>query len=311
MFLVTGGAGFIGSNIAQALVEQGETVRVFDNLSTGKQENMAPFAGHAEFVHGDLRDPEAVKKAVAGVRYILHQGALPSVPASVQDPVGTTESNINGTLNLLVAARDAGVSRVVFASSSAIYGDDPELPKQETMLPRPLSPYALHKLTGEHFCAQFTALYGLETVSLRYFNVFGKRQDPDSLYAAVIPKFLQAILSGKQPTIFGDGEQTRDFIFIDDVVKANLTALKAPKAAGQVMNVASGEKLSLNRLIAVLEIVLGRSITPVYADEREGDIKHSVADVSRAKALMDFEVTVPFQAGLEKYVAWFKENGLK
>ena len=246
IFVVTGGAGFIGSHIASTLVEQGESVRVFDNFSTGKQENLAAFRDRVEIVNGDLRNPEDCQKAVNGADYVLHQAALPSVPKSVENPVLTNENNITGTLNLLVAARDAGVKRVVYAASSSAYGDNPTLPKVETMAPQPMSPYAIQKYVGELYCRNFFTLYGLETVALRYFNVFGPRQDPTSQYAAVIPRFITALAQGVPPTIYGDGEQSRDFTYIDNVVKANILAARAEGAAGEMMNFACGERFSLN-----------------------------------------------------------------
>ncbi len=308
MYLITGGAGFIGSNIAEYLLHQGKPVRIFDNFSTGKEENIAEFLDDVELIRGDLRDLDAVKKAVAGVEFILHQGALPSVPISVQDPIGTNECNVGGTLNILVAARDAGVKRVVFASSCAIYGDDPALPKVEQMPSDPISPYALQKLTGEFYCRQFYQLYGLATVSLRYFNVYGKRQDPASLYSAVVPRFLDAIFAGKSPTIFGDGEQTRDFIFVEDVVKANLAALEAENGPGSFVNVASGDRLSINQIVSHISTILGKDIHPVHEPDREGDIRHSYADASKAESVIGFTAETRFEDGLKKYIDWFKKK---
>jgi UDP-glucose 4-epimerase len=305
MYLITGGAGFIGSNIAEYLLKQGKPVRIFDNFSTGKEENIADFLDDVELVRGDLRDLDAVRKAAAGVEFILHQGALPSVPISVQDPIGTNDSNVGGTLNILVAARDGGVKRVVFASSCAIYGDDPALPKIEAMPSDPISPYALQKLAGEYYCRQFHQLYGLETVSLRYFNVYGKRQDPTSLYSAVIPRFLDAVFAGKPPTIFGDGEQTRDFIFVEDVVRANLAALDAKEAPGAVVNVASGDRLSINQIVSHISTILGREIHPVHEPEREGDIRHSYAETAKAESVIGFTAQTRFEDGLKKYIDWF------
>jgi len=305
MYLVTGAAGFIGSHIAQTLVERGRRVRVFDNLSTGKPENLEGWQEGAEVIRGDLRNADDVAEAVKGVRYVLHQAAVPSVPKSVEDPLGTNESNITGTLNLLLAAREEGVQRVVFASSSSVYGDLPSLPKRETDPTIPLSPYALQKLTGEHYMRQFHSLYGLETVCLRYFNVFGPRQDPESLYAAVIPRFITAVAEGGRPTIYGDGLQTRDFTYVQNVVEANLGALEAPNAAGQVINVAAGVKTSLLDLLEVLSGIFDTEIDPVFEDERPGDIKHSVASNDRAGELLDFEIVVDLEQGLRRTVEWF------
>jgi nucleoside-diphosphate-sugar epimerase len=304
-YLVTGGAGFIGSNIAEALLAEGHRVRVLDNLSTGKEANLAVFAGKAEILRGDLRSAETCVRAVAGVDYVIHQAALPSVPKSVARPVETNEANVTGTLNLLVAARDAKVRRFVFASSSSVYGDAPKLPKHEEQKPEPLSPYALQKLAGELYCRQFHALYGLETVSLRYFNVFGKRQDPASEYAAVIPKFVDCFHRGVAPTIYGDGEQTRDFTFIDNVVAANLAACRVPGVGGLYCNVATGTRLSLNDLVRHLAAIFGRAIDPVHAPAREGDVKHSLADIAKARAALDYRPGVDFETGLARYVEWY------
>jgi nucleoside-diphosphate-sugar epimerase len=310
-YLVTGGAGFIGSNIAETLLSQGAFVRVLDNLATGKEENLEVLrrtGGDLEIVRGDLRSLDEVRRAVAGVDYVIHQGALPSVPKSVAMPLETNETNVTGTLNVLVAARDAKVRRVVYASSSSVYGDTPTLPKHEEMAPAPLSPYALQKLAGEFYCRQFHSLYGLETVSLRYFNVFGKRQDPASEYAAVIPKFVDCFHRGVPPTIYGDGEQTRDFTFIDNVVSANLLGCTAPGAGGLFCNVATGYRLSLNGLAGHLRKIFGRDIRPNYAPTREGDVKHSLADISRAREGLGFEILVDFETGLRRYVEWYVAN---
>ena len=264
LYLVTGGAGFIGSNIAERLVKNGKKVRVIDNLSTGKVENMDSFINQAEFVHGDIRYLNTVMEAMKGVDYVLHQAALPSVPRSVETPIESNDNNTNGTLNVLYAAKDNNVKRIVYAASSSAYGESPTLPKVETMIPDPLSPYAVNKLIGEYYCSVFSKVYNLETVSLRYFNVFGPRQDPTSYYSAVIPKFIQALLEGKAPVIFGDGEQSRDFTYIDNVVNANLLACKAPKAAGQMMNLACGDRMTLNELAKNLQDILQIDIDPVY-----------------------------------------------
>lgn len=307
LYLVTGGAGFIGSNIAERLVKDGQKVRVIDNLSTGKVENMDSFIGKAEFIHGDIRYLNTVNEAMTDVDYVIHQAALPSVPRSVETPIESNDNNTNGTLNILYAAKENGVKRVVYAASSSAYGESPTLPKVETMKPDPLSPYAVNKLVGEYYCSVFSTVYGLETVALRYFNVFGPRQDPTSYYSAVIPKFIKAMLEGTQPTIFGDGEQSRDFTYIDNVVNANLLACKAPKAAGQMMNLACGDRMTLNDLVKHLQDILGVNIDAVYEPERKGDIKHSLSDITKAKELLGFEVAVPLYDGLKKTAEWFKE----
>lgn len=307
-FLVTGGAGFIGSSIVRTLVERGDTVRALDDFSTGKPGNLAEVAGSIDVVEGSVADEVLVRRAVEGVDYVLHQGALASVPRSVEDPLASNLANVTGTLTLLVAARDAKVKRVVYAASSAAYGDQPALPKVESMAPSPLSPYAVSKLAGEYYCQAFTACYGLETVSLRYFNIYGPRQDPESVYAAVIPKFITAMLAGERPTIFGDGEQSRDFTFVEDAIAANLLACTAPNAAGQVVNVACGERYSLNELVAALNRILGTAIEPIYAAPRAGDVKHSQADIGAARALLGYEPRCSFEEGLRKTVEWFQNH---
>lgn len=307
-FLVTGGAGFIGSSIVRTLVERGDTVRALDDFSTGKPGNLAEVAGSIEVVEGSVADEVLVRHAVEGVDYVLHQGALASVPRSVEDPLASNLANVTGTLTLLVAARDAKVRRLVYAASSAAYGDQPALPKVESMAPSPLSPYAVSKLAGEYYCQAFTECYGLETVSLRYFNIYGPRQDPESVYAAVIPKFITAMLAGERPTIFGDGEQSRDFTFVEDAIAANLLACTAPNAAGQVVNVACGERYSLNELVAALNRILGTAIEPIYAAPRAGDVKHSQADIGAARALLGYEPRCSFEEGLRKTVEWFQNH---
>jgi nucleoside-diphosphate-sugar epimerase len=303
MFLVTGGAGFIGSHITAQLLDNGHDVRVFDNFSSGKLENLDPIRNHVEIVEGDLRDQDAVNKAVAGVEIVLHQGAVPSVPRSIADPGTTFDANVRGTLNLLLAARDAGCRRVVIASSSSVYGNTPVLPKAESMTPNPLSPYAISKLSGEQLCSVFTGIYGLETVALRYFNVFGPRQDPNSQYSAVIPKFLKALHAGETPTIYGDGEQSRDFTFVDNVVHANLCAARATKATGRVFNIASGRAISLNRLLAELSSLLGIEAKAIYEAPRPGDVRDSLADISQAREVLGYDVLVSFEEGLKRTVA--------
>jgi nucleoside-diphosphate-sugar epimerase len=304
-YLVTGAAGFIGSHIAETLVKQGERVKVLDNFVTGKRENLAPFLDQIELVEGDLRNPADVSRAVEGVEIVFHEGALPSVPKSVEDPVGSNESNITGTLNLLMAARDAGVRRVVYAASSSAYGDSPTLPKEETMTPAPLSPYATQKYVGELYCRNFYDLFGLETVALRYFNVFGPRQDPMSQYAAVIPKFITALAEGKPPTIYGDGEQSRDFTYIENVVRANLLAARAEGAAGEMMNFACGERYTLNEILAKLQKIMKTDVKPIFADPRPGDVKHSLADTRKSRKLLGYTPHVSLEEGLKRTVAFF------
>jgi len=307
-YLVTGGAGFIGSNIVATLLDRGETVRVLDDFSTGKRENLADMVDRTTLIEGSVADAVAVREAVDGVDYVLHEGALASVPRSVDDPAGTNHANVNGTLTLLVGARDARVKRLVFAASSSAYGDQPTLPKVETMPPSPLSPYAASKVAGEYYCKAFTECYGLETVCLRYFNIFGPRQDPESLYAAVIPKFITAMLAGQAPTIFGDGEQSRDFTYVEDCVQANLLACTAPAAVGRTLNVACGSRYTLNELIALLNRTLGTAIEPVYEAERAGDIKHSLADITAARQALGYEPRTSLEEGLRKTVEWFRKQ---
>ena len=304
-FLVTGGAGFIGSHIVDKLIELGEDVRVLDNFSTGKIENVQHNLGKIELIRGSLTDLETVREAVKGMDYVLHQGAIPSVPRSVSDPIASNEANITGTLKVLVAARDAGVKRVVYASSSSVYGDIPTLPKVEDMPTNPLSPYALTKLACEYYCRMFYKLYGLETVSLRYFNVFGPRQDPTSQYSAVIPKFLSLILDDKQPVINGDGLQSRDFTYVANNVEANLQACAKPNVAGEVMNIACGERFTLLDLVDNLNRITGKAIEPLFGPPQPGDIKHSLAGIEKAGALLEFKPTVGFQEGLKRTAAWF------
>jgi nucleoside-diphosphate-sugar epimerase len=310
-YLVTGGAGFIGSNLASALLAQGHRVRVLDNFLTGKKENLAGLAdgyGDAfELVEGDLRDLEVTRRATGGVEYVLHQGALPSVPRSVADPVLSNEINVGGTVNLLIAARDAGVRRVVFAASSSAYGDTPELPKRESMTPNPKSPYAAQKLAGEHYMRIFYEVYGVETVSLRYFNVFGPKQDPASTYAAVIPRFITAVLMGTAPTVYGDGLQTRDFTYIDNVVRVNLLACKASKeACGRVFNIACGERVSLLEILEIIYGLAGRRVPPRFEPPRPGDVRDSLADISLARDLLGYEPMVPFPEGLSRTFDYFR-----
>ena len=307
-YLVTGGAGFIGSHIAERLVERGDSVVVLDNLSTGKVANLAGCRDRITFIEGDLRDLDTVKSACRGVDYVLHEGALASVPRSIADPIASNEVNLNGTLNVLAAAREARVRRVVYAASSSVYGDTPTLPKQEDMPADPLSPYAVSKYAGELYCRSFVRLYGIETVVLRYFNVFGPRQDPTSQYAAVIPLFITALQEGKSPTIFGDGEQSRDFTYVANVVEANLLACQAPDASGRVINIACGERITINDLIRALQQLLKVDTEPIYDQPRPGDVKHSVADITRARELLGYETVVAFEEGLRRTAEWFAKD---
>src|SRR5215203_2253724 len=300
-YLVTGGAGFIGSHLTEELVRRGEQVRVVDSLITGHRKNLAHLNG-VEFMEGDLADIAVAQRAAQGIDYVLHQAAIPSVPRSVEDPITSNRANIDSTLNILVAARDAGVKRVVYAGSSSAYGNTPTLPKHEGMPTSPLSPYALQKLVGEQYMQMFTALYGLQTVTIRYFNVFGPRQDPSSPYSGVISIFARALLENKAPTIYGDGEQTRDFTYIANVVDGVLRAVTAPNAAGQVINVATGTSISLNRLFSSMREILGSSLQASYGPVRSGDVKDSQADIGKAQQLLGYEPCVTFEAGLKKTI---------
>ncbi len=304
-YLITGGAGFIGSNVARTLLAQQHQVRVFDNFLTGKRENLTDILSEITLIEEDLRHFDAVRKAAAGVDYILHIGALPSVPRSVADPILSNDININGTLHVLEAARQQGVKRVVFSSSSSVYGDTPTLPKQEDMPLNPLSPYATHKATGELYCRVYHNIYGLETVCLRYFNVFGPRQDPNSQYAAVIPRFITTLHSGGQPTIYGDGEQSRDFTFVENVVAANIAASIAPNAAGEVINIACGARITVNELAQKIGVMLGKKAAPQYLPGRAGDVKHSLADISKAQRLLNLSNLVELETGLQRTIEWF------
>jgi UDP-glucose 4-epimerase len=308
--LVTGGAGFIGSNLTDALLKQGHRVRVLDNFSTGKRENLHFHQSYSslEIFEGDICDPALCKKAMKNIEYVFHEAALPSVQRSVEDPLGSNSVNGGGTLNILIAAREEGVKRVVYASSSSIYGDTPTLPKKEEMPPNPLSPYALQKYVGEQYCRLFYQLYGLETISLRYFNIFGPRQDPNSIYSAVIPRFIDALIHNQPPTVFGDGEQSRDFTYIENVVLANLLAMSVDHVHGDVVNVACGKRISLNQLLDVLKKILGSKILPVYEEPRKGDVKHSLADISQGKKILNYEPKVDIEMGLRKTVEFFKQQ---
>jgi nucleoside-diphosphate-sugar epimerase len=308
-YLVTGGAGFIGSHLVEELVRRGEHVRVVDSLVTGHRENLGAVAGQVEFIEADLADEGVAAKATAGMDYVLHQAAIPSVPRSVAEPVFCHRANVDATLNLLVAARDAGVRRLVFAGSSSVYGNTAALPTREDTPLDPLTPYALQKLIGEQYAGLFTSLYGLETVTTRYFNVFGPRQDPSSPYSGVISLFIRTLLDGRPPTVYGDGEQTRDFTYVANVVDGVLKACHAPGVAGQAINVATGGRVSLNQLFQTLRALTGSTLTPHYGPPRTGDIRDSQADIQRARTLLGYAPTVAFDDGLARTLAWARESG--
>jgi UDP-N-acetylglucosamine/UDP-N-acetyl-alpha-D-glucosaminouronate 4-epimerase len=304
-YLVTGGAGFIGSHLAEELVRRGHRVRVADSLVTGKRSNLEHLRD-VEFLEGDLADLAFAQRAAAGCDYVLHQAAIPSVPRSVKDPLTSNRANVDGTLNMLVAARDAGVRRLVFAGSSSAYGNTPTLPKHEEMPTNPLSPYALQKVIGEQYLLMFTHLYGLETVTIRYFNVFGPRQDPTSPYSGVISVFATALLQNRPPTIFGNGEQTRDFTYVANVVDGVLRACEAPAANGRIINVATGGRISLNQLFETMRRVIGADVQPIYAEMRAGDVSDSQADIRLARQILGYEPTVSFEDGLQRTVDWYR-----
>lgn len=310
LYLITGIAGFIGSSLARELLRRSQRIRGVDNFSTGKRENLSQILGDIDFGEADILDLDAMRLACSGVDYVLHQAAIPSVPKSVLDPVGSNRANVDGTVNVLIAARDAKVKRVVYAASSSAYGDTPTLPKRENMTPDPISPYAVAKLASEHYMTSFYRCYGLETVSLRYFNIFGPRQDPSSPYSGVLAKFITQMLSGQQPTIFGDGEQSRDFTYIDNAVQANLLACQAPaaQAAGKVFNVASGRRVTLNRTFKLLQELTCYSGSAIHSPERSGDIKHSLADISLAEKHLGYKPEVDFEEGLLRTVKWYREQ---
>jgi UDP-N-acetylglucosamine/UDP-N-acetyl-alpha-D-glucosaminouronate 4-epimerase len=307
--LVTGGAGFIGSHIVAGLAAKGARVRVLDDLSTGYRENLEEIGGDIDFVQGSAADETILRRALQDVELVFHEAAIPSVPRSVDNPRQTHIASVEATFSLLLAAREGGVRRIVYAGSSSAYGDQPTLPKTEAMLPEPLSPYAVAKLVGEYYCQVFSRVYGLETLTLRYFNVFGPRQDPSSHYSGVISRFISALLSNERPVIYGDGEQSRDFTYIDNVVSANLKAAESRRGVGQVINIANGERISLNQLLKELDSLTGAAgVTAEYQPARPGDVKHSLADISRARDLLDYEPQVDLRTGLQKTMAWWKQS---
>ena len=307
-FLVTGGAGFIGSNICRRLVKEGCFVRVVDNLITGKMSNLAGIADKIDFIEADMGDPRVAQAAMKDVEVVLHQGALASVPRSVDDPAATHKHCVDATFTLLLAARDAGIKRFVYAASSSAYGDSEVMPKVETMSDNPLSPYAVGKLVGEYYCRVFYTVYGLETISLRYFNVFGPYQDPTSQYAAAIPAFVTGILKDTPPTVYGDGEQSRDFTYIDNNVEANLLAARVKESHGEVVNIACGDRITVNEIIAMINEIVDRDVKADYVPARKGDVKHSQADIALAAKVIGYKPVVGFREGLEKAIVWYKEN---
>jgi nucleoside-diphosphate-sugar epimerase len=309
MYLVTGGAGFVGSHIAATLAASGARVRVLDDLSTGHVENLAAISGQVDFLNGSLLDPDALRRALSGVELVFHEAAIPSVPRSVDNPVETHRACAEGTFALLVAAREAGVRRLVYAASSSAYGDQPTLPKVEDMPPQPLSPYAASKLVGEYYCQVWARTYGFETVALRYFNVFGPRQDPSSQYSGVISRFISALLGGERPVIYGDGEQSRDFTYVANVVDGNLRAAESAQGIGQSINVATGRRITLNELLDVLKRITGRTeVEAEYRETRVGDVRHSLADITRARELLGYEPQIGLEDGLRKTIEWWKQS---
>lgn len=307
--MVTGGAGFVGSHIASGLLTGGARVRILDDLSTGHRENIDEIGGDIDFIQGSVADEQLLEKALENVELIFHEAAIPSVPRSVEAPRQTHIASVDGTFSLLLAARNAGVKRVVYAASSSAYGDQPTLPKSEQMAPDPLSPYAVAKLVGEYYCKVFTRVYGLETVSLRYFNVFGPRQDPGSQYSGVVSRFISALTTNQRPVIYGDGEQSRDFTYIDNVVAANLSAASAAGAAGKVINVANGKRVTLNELLSELKQLTGKTdVTAEYREPRVGDVRHSLADISMARELLGYQSKVDLREGLHRTLDWWKTS---
>jgi len=308
IYLVTGGAGFIGSHLVEALVKRGDRVRVFDNLMTGKMANLAQVAGKIDFIEGDIRDFQAIRQALTGVEVVFHEAAIPSVPRSINEPILNHDINVNGTFNVLLAAHETGVRRVIYAASSSAYGEIGTGAKQEEQLPDPLSPYAVAKLVGEYYCQVFTRVYRLETVALRYFNVFGPRQDPTSPYSGVISKFMTALLDGQPPVIFGDGEQSRDFTYVANVVDANLRAAEAPETPGKVINLGIGARTTLNQLLAQIQKIAGTDLKPKYEPPRAGDVRHSLADIKRAESILGYLPVVDLARGLRYTFDWYREN---
>lgn len=307
VYVVTGGGGFIGSHIVEELLRRGQTVKVIDNFSTGKRENVKAFEGDAKVFVTDIAEAANLRDILSGVDYVIHQAAIPSVPKSMLDPVRSHHANVDGTLRLLLACRDAGVKRVVYASSSSLYGDSPTLPKHEGMMPNPLSPYGAQKLFGEMYCQVFTRAYGLETVGLRYFNVFGPRQDATSQYSGVLALFIPAVLQRRRPTIYGDGLQSRDFTYVQNVVEGNLLACTTPGVAGEVFNVACGDRITVNSMLQQINRITGKDISPIYADPRPGDIKHSQADITKAKERLGYRPQVSFEEGLRRTIEWYRQ----
>ena len=308
VYVVTGGGGFIGSHIVEELLRRNEIVRVIDNFSTGKWENVEPFEGGAEIIEADIAEGKNLPRFLEGADYVIHQAAIPSVPKSILDPVKSHHANVNGTLQLLNASREANVKRVVYASSSSVYGDSPTLPKHEGMMPNPLSPYGAQKLFAEIYCQVFSRAYGLETVSLRYFNVFGPRQDSTSQYSGVLALFIPAVLQSKRPTIYGDGLQSRDFTYVQNVVEANLVGCTVPGVAGQVFNVACGDRITVNSMLQQINKITGKDMAPIYADPRPGDIKHSQADITSAKEHLGYQPKISFEEGLRNTIEWYRKN---
>jgi nucleoside-diphosphate-sugar epimerase len=308
VYVVTGGGGFIGSHIVEELVHRNQTVRVIDNFSTGRRENIKEFDGNIELIEQDIANAPDLARYLRGADYVIHQAAIPSVPKSIIQPVPSHHANVTGTFNLLLAARDAGVKRVVYASSSSLYGDSITLPKHEGMMPNPLSPYGAQKLFGEMYCQVFTRTYGLETASLRYFNVFGPRQDPSSQYSGVLSLFITAVLQGRRPTIYGDGLQSRDFTYVKNVVDANLLACTAPDIAGEAFNVACGDRITVNSTLQLINKITGTDINPIYGDPRPGDIKHSQADIRKAQTKLGYNPDVNFEEGLRRTIDWYRAS---
>jgi UDP-glucose 4-epimerase len=308
VYVVTGGGGFIGSHIVEELLHRNQTVRVIDNFSTGRRENVEDFSGEIELIEEDIASTPDLARHLRGADYVIHQAAIPSVPKSIIQPVPSHHANVTGTFNLLLASRDAGVKRVVYASSSSLYGDSITLPKHEGMMPNPLSPYGAQKLFGEMYCQVFTRSYGLETAALRYFNVFGPRQDPSSQYSGVLSLFITAVLQGKQPKIYGDGLQSRDFTYVKNVVEANLLACTVPGIAGEAFNVACGDRITVNSTLQLINKIVGMDVTPIYADPRPGDIKHSQADISKAQSKLGYNPQVNFEEGLRHTIDWYRAN---